>query len=639
MRYFFFLCIFAAVATKAQIALGRAGVPAGDSVIIDRGKKDSAKIFRPVITDFLVRKEYSEYAPVDTTFAREKLYRLGNYTHTDPFYQSPFANAGGGFQSLRPLSPHHADVRLLPDNKRWLYLPADSVDYYDVKVPTTSFTFNNGMRNGATLLSTYTQNFGKNLNIALSYYGMRSQGFYRNDLASNNYFLVSANYRNKKGNYKAFAHYYNYINDHQENGGIVSLDNYYYDDRFKNRLNLETRLSGADSRYRNRRYYFSQYFTPFSKGIFSGGLQHIFQYTTSSFYFNESAANADLAHNEQLQAYPFSVKKYNRMLRNDILARFGFSTVTLSAGVRLENSVTGAGLPQIYGETAVPDKVSEFRIGFTGRGSALILKKIQLDTDLSATQGGVFGTELRSFLKIVAPVYKELKLEGSALFYTGKPAVNWLLNASPYPALIYENLNAINETWTQLDARIHLPWFGISAGTTYTGVNGLAYWDSRGSTAQAEVPVRISQIYAEGLFSYRKFHLDTKVSFQQSLSGKDYLPLPQLIARANVYYESDLFNKAMRLRAGIKAWYYSEYRSRVYIPQLNEFGLAGGTAYAIGNYPVLDVYANAKVKTMVFLIEAQNVGASFMRNRLFAAPYFPGYDFRLNIGLQWRLFH
>ena len=40
-----------------------------------------------------------------------------------------------------------------------------------------------------------------------------------------------------------------------------------------------------------------------------------------------------------------------------------------------------------------------------------------------------------------------------------------------------------------------------------------------------------------------------------------------------------------------------------------------------------------------FYIEAQNVTTTFMKNKSFAAPYYPLYDFRLNIGLLWNLFH
>ena len=39
------------------------------------------------------------------------------------------------------------------------------------------------MKQGAALKTTYTQNVGKNFNVALEYMGLRSQGVYQRELA------------------------------------------------------------------------------------------------------------------------------------------------------------------------------------------------------------------------------------------------------------------------------------------------------------------------------------------------------------------------------------------------------------------------------------------------------------------------
>ena len=75
---------------------------------------------------------------------------------------------------------------LLPTNKSHFIVRIDDVKYYDVKHPTTSFVYHNAMKQGAALTTTYTQNVGKNFNIAVEYMGLRSQGLYRRSLASSN---------------------------------------------------------------------------------------------------------------------------------------------------------------------------------------------------------------------------------------------------------------------------------------------------------------------------------------------------------------------------------------------------------------------------------------------------------------------
>ena len=74
-------------------------------------------------------------------------------------------------------------------------------------------------------------------------------------------------------------------------------------------------------------------------------------------------------------------------------------------------------------------------------------------------------------------------------------------------------------------------------------------------------------------------------------------------------------------------------------PILNEFILPSSNGYRIGGEPVADLYVNMKVKTMQFYIEGQNITTTFMKNKSFAAPLYPLYDFRLNIGILWNLFH
>jgi hypothetical protein len=75
------------------------------------------------------------------------------------------------------------------------------------------------MKNGGQLQTTYTQNVGKNFNFAIEYMGLRSQGLYRNSLASSNNTVFSAHYLSKNNKYEAYAHYIHQNVNNQENGG------------------------------------------------------------------------------------------------------------------------------------------------------------------------------------------------------------------------------------------------------------------------------------------------------------------------------------------------------------------------------------------------------------------------------------
>jgi hypothetical protein len=62
------------------------------------------------------------------------------------------------------------------------------------------------------------------------------------------------------------------------------------------------------------------------------------------------------------------------------------------------------------------------------------------------------------------------------------------------------------------------------------------------------------------------------------------------------------------------------------------------SGYSIGGKPMMDLYINLKVKTMMFFIEGQQINTTISGNKGFAAPYYPVADFRLNLGIVWYIF-
>ena len=51
-----------------------------------------------------------------------------------------------------------------------------------------------------------------------------------------------------------------------------------------------------------------------------------------------------------------------------------------------------------------------------------------------------------------------------------------------------------------------------------------------------------------------------------------------------------------------------------------------------------DAYFNLKVKKMFIFIEGQHFNTLVSPNKVYTAPHFPFYDFRINLGIVWYLF-
>ncbi|WP_165602543.1 putative porin, partial [Chryseobacterium arthrosphaerae] len=145
-----------------------------DTLVIDSGKKDSLKIFKPTINDYQYQTQFSEKKVFDTVMTFDKTYIFSQQNNKDNFGRVQPANIGSGFNPLIFEVNDEQNLSLLPSNKSYMIIGANDVKYYDVKTPTASFIYHNAMRNGAALKSTYTQNIGKRFNFALEYMGLRS---------------------------------------------------------------------------------------------------------------------------------------------------------------------------------------------------------------------------------------------------------------------------------------------------------------------------------------------------------------------------------------------------------------------------------------------------------------------------------
>jgi len=149
---------------------------------------DSLKVHTPVISDYKYWRQ-GDISPtvVDTALTVESFYRQ-NFTHKDVFVKMYFPNFGQTFNPLEYEESRNR-IHLLPTGKSFNYLFPEDVRYYDVKTPTTEFLFENGLREGQYLSTTFTHNLTPQLNYSVRYRGLRSMGRYQNNLAANNAFI------------------------------------------------------------------------------------------------------------------------------------------------------------------------------------------------------------------------------------------------------------------------------------------------------------------------------------------------------------------------------------------------------------------------------------------------------------------
>lgn len=614
-------------------------VKPGDTLVVDSGFKDSLKVFKPTINDYTYRTQFSEKKIFDTAFTYDKTFIFTQYNNCDNFGKVQFANVGSGFNPLVFEVDPEQNLSLLPTNKSYILKRISDIQYYDVKTPTTAFIYHNSVRNGAVLQSTYTQNIGKAFNFAVQYMGLRSQGNYLNSLASNNEVLFSGHYLSKNGKYEAFAHFIHQNVNNQEYGGIADVDQFLNgNSEFNNRENLQVNLNNSNSQFAYRRYYFSQEFKPFNSEKFPFKIRHTIFHQGNKYFYNQSAPeNYYFINPLELYDYPDSSKKYSKNLSNTVSVLFDKENFKLDAGVR--HQLIKLGVATAFPASLnFPNELSENRIGAVGNLVVNLWDKVALNSNLEFSSGNEFGSFIRSQNLVRFEPIPDYFVNAKVNFQSASPSFNYLINPSVYKNLNYYFADPKNQSITEIGGDVNLKWFKSSVFANYFRIDNYTYFDSQSLPQQSSSAVNISQIGGDATFSYGKFHLNPKVLFQSAIGNKDLLPMPNFVGRANMFYQTKAFKNAAEIQTGIKVYYFSKFASRDFSPILNEFILPSNNSYSIGGQPIADVYFNLKVKRMFFFIEAQHLNTTFMKNKSFTAPYYPLYDFRLNLGIVWYLF-
>lgn len=641
MKYIFLIIFFIGAFGKAQIITDSLGKKSNDTIIVDSGKKDSLEIFKPTINDYLIQKQFATKKVFDTVLTFDKTYIFSQYNNRDNFGRVQFSNIGAGFNPLSYETMAEQNLSLLPTNKGYNILNADDVLYYDVKTPTASFIYHNAMKNGAALRSTYTQNIGKRFNFALEYSGLRSQGIYRNNLASNNNTIFSGHYTSKKGNYELFAHYLHQNVNNQENGGIVE-DNLFQagDSNYRNKWNAQVNLDGTSSQFSYRRYYLSHQFTPFNSEKFPFRIRHTLSHQGNKYYYTQAAADDYWydASSELVSGFLSSTKKYSDNFSNTVSLVFDNEKFKLDAGVRYQMLKFGLNENTIS-TVSVPGEIKESRIGAVGNLQINLFDKVAVKSFLEFSNGSEFGSYLKTTNTLKFEPIKDYFVDAHVNFQSASPSFNYLANTSIYRKYNYFLQDPKNQAIMDVGGSVNLKWFKTQLFANYYRIDNYAYFNSGAQPLQSNGSVNISQIGGDATFSFGKFHLNTRMQFQDVLSNSELLPLPNFIGRGNIFFQSKAFKGAAEVQTGVKVYYFSKFSSREYFPILNEYILPGANSFAIGGKPIADVYFNMKVKKMFFFIEGQQIGNLISPNTAYAFPHYPVYDFRLNIGIVWYLFN
>lgn len=145
-------------------------------------------------------------------------------------------------------------------------------------------------------------------------------------------------------------------------------------------------------------------------------------------------------------------------------------------------------------------------------------------------------------------------------------------------------------------------------------------------------------------FTFGPLNWESVITYQNS-SNKTVLPVPTLNLYSNVYLRFKIAH-VLRCDFGADVRYFTKYYAPDYVPSLGQYAVQTNTNTTgsdshveIGNYPVVNVYANFHLKHTRFFIMMSHLNAGTGKKNYFYTPHYPLNQSILRFGLSWNFFN
>lgn len=293
---------------------------------------------------------------------------------------------------------------------------------------------------------------------------------------------------------------------------------------------------------------------------------------------------------------------------------------------------------------------------------------ISVGGEIRKQQGRLLHYNAGAEFWAIGPKAGDLHIHGAAdlNFRLGRDTVH--LQAKAYfknitPAFYYRHFHSqthwwdndlSNETRTHIEGRITLDRTGTSLRFGFQNISNYTHlavkltknvseYDSESYTFSRDVEVRqqsgsvqvMSATLRQDLNFLKYIHFDNEVTWQHS-SNNDVLPLPTITLYSNLYVVFHVA-KILRCELGADMRFFTAYYAQDYAPFANQYAVqdANFDRIKVGNYPVINAYANFALKRVRGYITYTHLNGS---RKAFWAPHHPVDPGGLHFGISWNFY-
>lgn len=577
-----------------------------------------------------------------------------------------------------------AQTRIFSERKEARdFIFADAYDYYittpenayfyDTKIPYTNImytTAGSSQNKDEQLKGVMTMNFGKKINVGGELDYIYSRGHYDSNGNKLLSYRLFGSYISDRYELHAYLSNFNFLN--YENGGltndkyITNPDDFTDGKRVTDPKAFPVRFTDTWNRVRGKQYFLThRYNLGFNreleetdeegntKEIFIpvSSIIHTMEYEDNRRHFLSKDAGIDTCYNNRV--YGLDAELNDRTsswtLKNTIAIslREGFQDWVkfgLSAFVNFEKrrfslparvpgldygpAGSGGQLPETlnFPTTEIYDEFTTYL------GAELAKRQGDILTYNIRGELGVVGDDLGEFraigeLQTKFPLFKkEASIKAEGYIKNVTPAFYQRHNHSRY-FWWDEKLKSVQQIYA--GAKIDLESTGTQLSAGVESIQNYVYFNASGLPQQYESNLQVISARLKQDLRYRAFGWENEVAYQLS-SKKEVLPLPQISLHSNMYVAVKLA-KVLTVQLGAEVYYNTAYYAPYYEPASQQFQVQ--QKVKVGNYPLINAYANLHLKQARFFVMAYNLGSKFVAPNYFSLAHYPLDPMVLKMGI------
>lgn len=512
-------------------------------------------------------------------------------------------------------------------------ISSDNVNYYQTKGPYANLTGIAGSKQEQNFRMLFSNTFKSKINLTLAFNRYGSLGFYNRQQTFTNNFYTSSNYTNKSNRVGYYAFFLFNKVKHLENGGIKD-DSLFLENVRINKNLLPVNLSNAKREVRFSTVNFNPWLRlnkKDSSAVLSHCIDYEVNYSGNFTKYTDNGISSDRYYSlNYFDTLATKDSTHWRTISNALNYTLKINPIDAKLRVGFKNEYNRV---HQYFDTTLMNNIANAGFYLHEENYDGFVK---VDYIFSGSNQNDYSVEINNRYQknILYRLFKSpMQVNFNVQFEKRHPDYMhnlWYSNHFQWQ----NNFSPVDKFQGHLSLGTKDGCFQI--GTITQSLKNYIYYDEFARPQQTPVTIQNLALYIKKDFLLFK-HLGLNLGYNyQSTNYQAIVSIPNHVANGALYYQGNLFKKALQLQIGFNAQYFSEFNGLAYMPATNIYYVQ--TRKMTGDYPFIDFFLNARIKPVRFFIKIDHVTQGFLGNNYYLTPGYLQNDRAFKFGLNWLFF-